>query len=76
MDKIADNQSWPQDNIQHCHQSEETIEEVNTLSTKMDNLLNWLDQKAKYKEDQRAIETAYQNSNIAVRKIPHQPSWK
>jgi hypothetical protein len=59
MDKIADNQSWPQDNIQHCHQSEETIEEVNTLSTKMDNLLNWLDQRAKYKEDQKAIETAY-----------------
>jgi hypothetical protein len=56
MDKISDNQSWPQDNIQHCHQSEETIEEVNALSTKMDNLLNWLDQRAKYKEDQRAIE--------------------
>jgi hypothetical protein len=59
MDKIADNQSWPQDNIQHCHQSEEIIEEVNALSTKIDNLLNWLDQRAKYKEDQRAIETAY-----------------
>jgi hypothetical protein len=42
----------------------------------MDNLLNWLDQRAKYKEDPRAIEIAYQNSNNAVRKIPHQPSWK
>jgi hypothetical protein len=42
----------------------------------MDNLLNWLDQRAKYKEDQRAIEIAYQNSNTAVKKIPHQPSWK
>jgi hypothetical protein len=40
MDKISNNQSWPQDNIQNCHQSEETIEEVNALSTKMDNLLN------------------------------------
>jgi hypothetical protein len=59
MDKIVDNPSWPQDNIQHCHESEETVEEVNALSTKMDNLLNWLDQRAKYKEDQRAIETTY-----------------
>jgi hypothetical protein len=32
---------------------------MNTLSTKMDDLLNWLDQRAKYKEDQRAIEAAY-----------------
>jgi hypothetical protein len=59
MEKIADNQSWSQDNTQHCHQSKETIEEVNALSTKIDDLLNWLDQRAKYKEDQRAIETAY-----------------
>jgi hypothetical protein len=25
MDKIADNQSCPQDNIQHCHQSEKSL---------------------------------------------------
>jgi hypothetical protein len=43
MEKIADNQSWSQDNTQHCHQSEEIPEEVNVQSTKMDNLLNWLD---------------------------------
>jgi hypothetical protein len=68
MEKIADNQSWSQDNTQHCHQSKETIEEVNTLSTKMDDLLNWLDQRAKYKEDQRAIEASYkQNTNSAVK---------
>jgi hypothetical protein len=50
MEKIADNQSWSQDNTQHCHQSEEIPEEVNALSTKMDNLLSWLDQRAKYKK--------------------------
>jgi hypothetical protein len=43
MEKIADNQSWSQDNTQYCHQSEEIPEEVNVLSTKMDNLLNLLD---------------------------------
>lgn len=59
MDKIAENQSWSQDEVQHCHQTEESPEEVHALSTKMDNLLHWLDQRAKYKEDQRAIETAY-----------------
>jgi hypothetical protein len=51
MEKIADNQSWSQDNTQHCHQTEEIPKEVNVQSTKMDNLLNWLDQRAKYKED-------------------------
>jgi hypothetical protein len=28
MEKIADNQSWSQDNTQHCHQSEEIPKEV------------------------------------------------
>jgi len=45
MEKISDNQSWSQD------KGEEAIEEVNALSTKMDDLLHWLDQRAKYKED-------------------------
>jgi predicted component of type VI protein secretion system len=52
MDKIADNQSWSQDKTQR-HQSEEVPEEVNALSTKMDDLLSWLAKRAKYKEDQR-----------------------
>jgi hypothetical protein len=43
MEKISENQGWSQDHTQHCHQSEETVEEVNALSTKMDDLLNWLD---------------------------------
>jgi hypothetical protein len=40
MEKISENQGWSQDHTQHYHQSEETIEEVNTLSTKIDDLLN------------------------------------
>jgi hypothetical protein len=43
MEKILENQGSSQDYTQHCHQSEETIEEVNALSTKMDDFLNWLD---------------------------------
>jgi hypothetical protein len=42
----------------------------------MDDLLSWLAKRAKYKEDQRAIEAAYKNSSLAVRKIPHQPNTK
>jgi L,D-peptidoglycan transpeptidase YkuD (ErfK/YbiS/YcfS/YnhG family) len=51
MQKISENKGWSQDHTQYCYQSEETIEEVNALSTKMDDLLNWLDQRAKYKKD-------------------------
>jgi hypothetical protein len=58
MEKIAKNQSWPSSNIQSC-QSEEAPEELCALSTKLNVLLNWLDERAKYKEDQRAIENAY-----------------
>jgi len=77
MDNIAENQSWTQGNIQHCHQSEEIPEEVKVLSTKMDVLLSSLDQRAKYKEDQRAIEETYkQSTTIAVRKLPHQPRYE
>jgi hypothetical protein len=43
----------------------------------MDDLLNWLDQRAKYKEDRRAIEAAYkQNTNFTVKKPPGQPNWR
>ena len=65
-EKISDNQSWSQDN------GEEAIEEVNALPTKMDDLLHWLDQRAKYKEDQRVIEAISRpNSNPTIRKVPH-----
>ena len=40
MEKIASNQGWSSCNIQLCHKSEEVIEEVCALSTKMDILLN------------------------------------
>jgi hypothetical protein len=77
MENISENQGWSQDHTQYCHQSEETIEEVNALSTKMDDLLNWLDQRAKYKEDQRAIEAAYkQDTNFADKKSLYQPNWR
>jgi len=69
MEKISDNQSLSQD------KDEEAIEEVNALSTKMDDLLHWLDQRAKYKEDQRVIE-AISKSSPAVRKVPHQPNLR
>jgi hypothetical protein len=43
----------------------------------MDDLLHLLGQKAKYKEDQRAIEATYkQSSSPAVRKVPHQSNWR
>jgi hypothetical protein len=77
MEKISENQGWSHDYTQHCHQSEETVEEVNALSTNMDDLLSWLDQRAKYKEDQRAIKAAYkQHMNSAVKKLLYQPSWR
>jgi hypothetical protein len=43
----------------------------------MDDLLNWLDQRAKYKEDQRAIEAAYkQDINSTAQKPLYQPNQK
>jgi hypothetical protein len=59
MEKIAKNQSWKQDNTQCCRQIEEVLEEVCALSTKMDTLLNWLDQRANFKKDHRAIQDAF-----------------
>jgi hypothetical protein len=46
MENIASNQGWSQCNIQTCNKSEEVLEEVCALSTKMDILLNWLEQRA------------------------------
>jgi len=37
MEKISDNQRWSQD------KDEKAMEEVNALSTKIDDLLQWLD---------------------------------
>jgi hypothetical protein len=40
MEKIAANQSWTTCNIQSCHKSEEVLEEVCALSSKMDVLMD------------------------------------
>ena len=48
MEKIASNQGWSSCNIQPCNRSEEVPAEVCALSTKMDVLLNWLEQRANY----------------------------
>jgi hypothetical protein len=44
MEKIASNQGWSQGSIQLCNESEEVPEEMCALSTRMDILLNWLEQ--------------------------------
>ena len=59
MEKIASNQGWSQGSIQSCNKSEEAQEEVCELSTKMDILLNWLEQQANYKKDRPAIQDIY-----------------
>ena len=64
MEKIASNQGWSSCNIQSCNKSEEVPEEVCALSTKMDVLLNWLEQRANYKKDCQAIQDAYNSQNI------------
>ena len=63
MEKIASNQGWSQGNIQSCNKSEEAQEEVCALSTKMDVLLNWLEQRANYKRDRQAIQDAFNAQN-------------
>jgi hypothetical protein len=41
------------------HKTEEVLEEVCALSTKMDVLLNWLEQRDNYKRDRQAIQDAF-----------------
>ena len=53
LDIMSENQSWTQTNIQHNHQIEEVPEEVSAISTKMETLLNWLNQRAAYKQDRQ-----------------------
>ena len=54
IEKIASNQGLSQGSIQSCNKSEEA-QEVCALLTKMDILLNWLEQRANYKKDRQAI---------------------
>ena len=64
MEKIASNQGWSQGSIQTCNKREEVPEEVCALSTKMDVLLNWLEQLANYKKDRQAIQDAFNSQNV------------
>ena len=68
-ERIVQNQSWSSDNIQECHQSEEAPEELCALSTKMDMLLNRLHERAKYMEDQGAIEATYKDATLIVNNL-------
>jgi hypothetical protein len=63
MEKIASNQGWSSCNIQSCNKSEEVPEEACALSTKMDVLLNWLEQWDNYKRDCPAIQDAFNAQN-------------
>ena len=64
MERMDSNEGWSQDNIQSCNKSEEAPEEVCALSTKMDVLLNWLEQWANYKKDRQAIQDAFNSQNV------------
>ena len=64
MKKIASNQGWSQWSIQACNKSEEVPEELHAQSTKMDVLLNWLEQWANYKKDYQAIQDAFNSQNV------------
>jgi hypothetical protein len=63
LERIASNQSWSSCNIQSCNKSEEVLEEVCALSTKMDVLLNWLEQRDNYKRYCQAIQDAFNAQN-------------
>jgi hypothetical protein len=63
MERIASNQGWSSYNIQSCNKSEEVPEEVCALSTKMDVLLNLLEQRDNYKRDRQAIQDAFNAQN-------------
>ena len=64
MEKIASNQGWSSCYIQSCNKSDEVPEEVCALSTKMDVLLNWLEQRANYMKDHQAIQDAFNSQNV------------
>ena len=66
MDKISENQSWSQKDVQHCHQGEEIPKEVHEVSTKMDVLLNWLEQRANEKRDRQAIQDVMNSTSLVV----------
>jgi len=62
MAKMVENQNWTF-NTETCHESEEVLEELCALSTKMDVLLSWLEQRDKYKRNHQAIQDAFNSQN-------------
>jgi hypothetical protein len=76
MEKMVENQSWPSSNIQSCDQSEEALEELCALSTKLDVFLNWLNERANYKEDQRAKNAYKQDTSLPINNsVPPRQGW-
>jgi hypothetical protein len=63
MQRIASSQGWSLCNIQLCNNSKEVPEEVCALSTKINDLLNWLEQRDNYKRDHQAIQDAFNAQN-------------
>jgi hypothetical protein len=63
MERITFNQGRSSCNIQSYNKSEEVLEEVCALSTKMDVLLNWLKQRDNYKGDRQVIQYAFNAQN-------------
>ena len=53
MAKMAENQNWTF-NTQACHESEEVLEGLCALSSKMDILLSWLEHRDNYKRNRQA----------------------
>ena len=62
MVKVEENQNWTF-NTQTCHESEEVPEELCTLSTKMDVLLSWLEQRDNYKRNRQAIQDTFNSQD-------------
>jgi len=60
--KMVENQNWTF-NTQTYHESEEVLEELCALSTKMDVLLSWLEQRDKYKRNHQAIQDAFNSQD-------------
>jgi len=62
MAKMAENQNWTF-NTQTCHESEEVPEELCALSTKMDVLLSWLEQRDNYKRNCQALQDTFNSQD-------------
>jgi len=62
MAKMAENQNWTF-NTQACHESEEVLEELCALSTKMDVLLSWLELRIIIKRNYQAIQDAFNSQD-------------